>query len=200
MASAAALPHDDSPREDHPVRLLGVSWQDYERLEAIRGDSSVPRLTYLGGTLEIMRPSKDHERIKYLIGRLLEVRCLDRGIDLMGYGSWTLKDEPQEVGAEPDECYVFDDRPRDRPQLAIEVQWTDRRLDKLEVYRRLQVEEIWYWRKNKIEVFVLTSSGYQQQARSKFLPDLELELLVSFLDRKSLNQAVRDFRAALAAL
>ncbi len=38
MASAAPLPHDDTSREDHFVRLHGVRWQDYERLEQIRGD------------------------------------------------------------------------------------------------------------------------------------------------------------------
>lgn len=121
MASAAPLPHDDTPREDHSVLLHGVSWEDYERLDAIRGDASVPRLTYLEGNLEIMSPSKDHEAIKSLIARLVEAYCLDRGIDLMPYGSWTLKDKPKQAGAEPDECYVFDERPRDRPQLAIEV-------------------------------------------------------------------------------
>ncbi len=146
-----------------------------------------------------MSPSRDHEAIKFLIARLLEVWCIDRGIDLMGYGSWTLKDEPNEAGAEPDECYVFDDRARERPQLAIEVQWTDGRLDKLEVYRRLQVEEIWYWRKGAIEVFLLVDGRYQQQTRSKFVPDLDLSLLASLLDRRSLTQAVRDFRAALAS-
>jgi Uma2 family endonuclease len=198
MASAAPLPHDDTPREDHSVRLDGVSWRDYERLDTIRGDASVPRLTYLGGRLEIMSPSKDHELIKSLIAGLLEAWCIDRGIELTPYGSWTLKDEPSEAGAEPDECYVFDDRARDRPQLAIEVQWTDARLNKLEVYRRLQVEEIWYWRKGAIEVFLLIDGHYQQRARSKFLPDLDLGLLASLLDRRSLTQAVRDFRAALA--
>jgi hypothetical protein len=35
--------------------------------------------------------------------------------------------------------------------------------------------------------------------RSRLLPGLDLELLASMLDRDTLTQAVRDFRAALAS-
>ncbi len=106
-------------------------------------------------------------------------------------------------GAEPDECYVFGTQPKRRPDLAIEVEWTSGRIDKLEVYKKLGVDEIWYWRKGAIEVYVRGRKGgedaYRKVTRSRMLPDLDIELLASFLDRPSLNQAVRDFRAALAA-
>src|SRR5690606_33605516 len=61
------------PHEDHYVHLRGVTWADYLRLLEVRGDRSVPRLTYLEGTLEIMSPSLTHELIKSYIGRLVEV-------------------------------------------------------------------------------------------------------------------------------
>ena len=192
--------HDDNPKEDHVVHLDGVSWEDYERLLDIRGDRSAPRFTYLRGTLEIMSPSKDHEAIKSLIARLFEVWCIDRGIELMPYGSWTLKERKEERGAEPDECYVFGTEPRERPQLAIEVEWTSGRIDKLEVYKRLGVDEIWYWRKGAIQIFVRAGDSYQQVARSPIVPDLDVDLLASFLDRPTLTRAVKDFRAAVAKL
>ena len=48
----------------------------------------------------ILSPSKDHERIKSYIGRLIEAYALERGIDLSPYGAWTLRNEPsQRVGA-----------------------------------------------------------------------------------------------------
>jgi len=46
----------------------------------MRGDHSVPRISYLGGEIEIMSPSRTHEAIKSLIGRLLETYCLEREI------------------------------------------------------------------------------------------------------------------------
>jgi Uma2 family endonuclease len=199
MSAAAPLSsHDDTPHEDHTVQLRGVSWEDYERLLEVRGDHSAPRFTYLRGTLEIMSPSKDHEGIKSLIARLFEAWCIDRGIEIMPYGSWTLKDRKEERGAEPDECYVFGTEPAERPHLAIEVEWTSGGLDKLEVYKKLGVGEIWYWRKGAISVFVREKDDYQEVARSRLVPELNLELLASFLDRRSLTRAVRDFRAAIA--
>lgn len=199
MSAAVSLSsHDDTPREDHTVQLRGVSWEDYERLLEVRGDHSAPRFTYLRGTLEIMTPSKDHEGIKSLIAGLLEAWCIDRGIEIMPYGSWTLKDRKEERGAEPDECYVFGTEPAERPHLAIEVEWTSGGLDKLEVYKKLGVGEIWYWRKGAISVFVREKDDYQEVARSRLVPELNIELLASFLDRRSLTRAVRDFRAAIA--
>jgi Uma2 family endonuclease len=188
---------DDAPTEDHFVQLHGVSWEDYGRILEIRGDKSAPRIAYLEGTVEIMSPSRNREGIKSLLAGLVEAWCIDRGIEIMPYGSWTLKEQREERGAEPDECYVFGTEQRERPQLAIEVEWTRGGLDKLEVYRKLGVAEVWRWRKGVISVHVLRGDVYEQVPRSGVLPDLDLNLLASFLDRPTLTQAVRDFRDAL---
>src|SRR3712207_8398185 len=50
--------------------------------------------------------------------------CLDRGIDFTPFGSWTLKEKKHQRGAEADECYIFGTKNRNRPHLAIEVEWT----------------------------------------------------------------------------
>lgn len=191
--------HDDTPSDDHFVRFHDATWEDYERLVDIRGESAVPRITYLEGTLEIMSPSLDHEIIESYIGHLIESWCIDRGIEMTPFGSWTIKERKEERGAEPDECYVFGVERRERPDLAIEVEWTRGGLNKLEVYRKLGVGEVWRWRKGALQVHVLREEAYVEAARSAVLPDLDLTLLVTFLDRPTLTQAVRDFRAALAA-
>ncbi len=188
---------DDSPKEDHFVLLDGVTWTDYERLMAARGDRSAPRISYLEGALEIMSPSFSHEAIRSLIGRLVEAYCLDHDIEFMPAGSWTIKDQRRRRGAEPDECYVFGGRRPARPDLAIEVIWTAGGLDKLEIYAALGVPEVWIWRKGKLRVHLLRGGGYRTTARSRCLPGLDLELLCRFLDRTSVTRAVRDFRAAL---
>src|SRR5260370_10857236 len=92
---------DAIPREDHFVQLYDASWEDYERLLAIRGEKSVPRITYLQGTLEIMSPSREHEKIRSMLGRLLGPCCIDRGIELTPYGSSTLKNRRKPRVAEP---------------------------------------------------------------------------------------------------
>ncbi|HEX7080421.1 MAG TPA: Uma2 family endonuclease [Gammaproteobacteria bacterium] len=188
-----------SAREDHYVHLHGATWADYERLLVIRDESAVPRITYLEGTLEIMSPSLPHESIKSTIGRLVEVWCLEHGVEFSAAGSWTIKDKREEAGAEPDECYIFGPvGNRERPELAIEVVWTHGGLDKLGVYRRLGVPEVWYFRDGRIEVHVLRGTRYEQTERSEALPGIDLEQLASFLDRETTSRAIRDYRAALA--
>ncbi|MGZ5433023.1 MAG: Uma2 family endonuclease [Thermoanaerobaculia bacterium] len=200
MSRALALrEHDDTPHADQIIVFHDVTWEDYERLLDIRGDRSAPRINYLEGELEIMSPSKDHEQIKSFIGRLLEVWCIDRGIEVTPYGSWTLKGQEKDHAAEADECYIFGTAPRERPQLAIEVEWTRGSIDKLRIYEKLGVDEVWTWRKGVIQVYVLVGERFAKAQRSRLLPDLDLGLLASMLDRDTLTQAVRDFRRALEA-
>jgi hypothetical protein len=54
--------HDERQTEDHVVLLSHVSWDDYERLLAMRGDHSAPRIAYLEGEVETMSPSQTHVR------------------------------------------------------------------------------------------------------------------------------------------
>lgn len=209
MSTSASkfLDHDDTPTEDHFVRLHGVSWRDYERLLAMRGDHSAPRIAYLEGEVEIMSPSRTHERVKSLIGRLVETWCLVKGVEFSPFGSWTQKDKAVARGVEPDECYVFGTEPAERPHLAIEVIWTSGGLDKLEIYRLLDIPEIWIWRKGRIQVHVLAKAPasapgdarYVPSARSEALPSLDLAQLASFLDRPTASQAIREYRQALGA-
>ena len=196
---AAALRKRTGPQDvDSIVVLHDVSWEDYERLLAMRGDHSAPRISYLEREVEIMAPSRDYEVIKSRIGRLLETWCIDRGIELEAVGSWTIKKKAKRRGAEPDESYIFGMEDRERPHLAIEVEWTHGGIDKLAIYEKLGVEEVWYWRKGIIEIYVLSAGKLVPAERSRLLPDLDLELLASILDRDTLTKAVRDFRAALA--
>lgn len=190
--------HDDTPREDKIVVLRDQSWSDYQRMLERRGDASVPRLAYLEGMIEITSPSRSHEAIKGLIGRLVEVWCLERGIDFSTYGSWTLEKKEAERGLEPDECYVFGvvAEPQ-RPDLAIEVVWTAGGVRKLDIYSKLGVPEVWFWRKGRITVHVLRGDHYEEFPASEMLRGIDLAQLASFLDRPTASQAIREYRAAL---
>lgn len=198
MGAALALDRDDRPHEDHFVVLRDVTWADYQRIMEIRGDRSAPRLAYADGRLEIMSPSQEHESLKSLIGCLVEVYCLEAGIEFRTLGSWTLADQALEHGVEPDECYVFGPaRAAARPDLAIEVVWTSGGLGKLDIYRVLGVREVWFWRRGVITPHVLRDSDYVATAASEVLPALDLVQLASFLDRPTTSAAMRAYRDAL---
>ena len=146
------------------------------------------------------RPGKTtHDEVKSYIGRLLEAWCLERGVEFTPYGSWTLKSKREERGAEADECYVFGPEPsrKRRPDLAIEVVWTSGGIDKLDVYRRLGVREVWYWENGRIRVYVRRGPACKAVAASDALPGIDVDHLTSFLDRPTVSQAIRDYRAAL---
>ena len=138
-------------------------------------------------------------RIRWLFDLAITQMRLDRGVRFTTLGSWTLKKEKDERGAEPDECYVFGEAGEERPpDLAIEVVWTSGRIDKLEVYRKLGVREVWYWRDGALQPYALRDERYEAIEQSEVLEGIDLALLVSFLDRATTYDAIRDYRAALA--
>ena len=77
--------------------------------------------------------------------------------------------------------------------------WTSGGLDKLEIYQRLGVGEVWFWISGRIRIQVLRGGGYQAVDRSHVLPDLDVEVLAACLDRPKTSQAVRAFREALGS-
>jgi Uma2 family endonuclease len=183
---------------DQRVVMHGVPWAHFEAILALRGDTSVPRLSYLRGALELMTPSRNHESIKTLLARMIEHYAMEAGIRLSGYGSWTLRSAPKERAIEPDECYVLGDpHLKNTPDLAIEVVWTSGGLDKLEVYRGLGVAEVWLWRDEAIRIYRLEGDQYVQMSRSELLPDLDIALLARLAGCEDQHQALIEFHQAL---
>ncbi len=200
MTPLSLFPELNPDRIDQRVTLHGVSWDAYEALLAARGESAGVRLTYLEGELELMTPSIDHEALKKRLARLLEAYAEECGIELEGYGSWTLRRAERARGVEPDECYVLGPRdPADLevPDIAIEVVWTSGGLDKLEVYTGLGVREVWIWQEGTLTFHVLRGDAYMRVSSSEFLPDLDASVLASFMSGASQTQAVRNYRKAL---
>jgi Uma2 family endonuclease len=195
MATQKPAPAGESvPTADQRIVTYGVSWSHFEEQLALRGDGSGPRMAFLDGAFEQMSPSKDHERIKSYIGCLIEAYALERDIDLSPYGGWTLKRPRKQAGLEPDECYLVGYQDRETPDLAIEVVWTRGGLDKLEIYRRLGVGEVWRFKDSRIEVYVLREERYEKVEQSTVFADLDVDRLCSFLDYPTATQAVKAFR------
>lgn len=199
--TAAPVPVGEHvPTADQRLVMHNVSWDTFEAILAARGDRSPPLVAYFEGVLELMSPSRSHEQIKSYIGGLIEAYSIELGIEIAPYGSWLLKEQREEAGVEPDECYIFGaDQSKGRPDLVIEVVWTSGGVDKLEIYQRFGIGEVWFWRKNAIEIYQLAGAGYQRKERSACLPGLDPALLISLLNEPTLTRAVLALRAKLRA-
>jgi Uma2 family endonuclease len=197
MATTPAVPQLVTREDDQRITLYDVSWDDFERILAIRGDRAGVRVTYLEGALELMTPSIDHEGIKKTIARLLEAYAEEAGVPFNGFGSWTLRNKRRKRALEPDECYALSLGRPVRPDLAIEVIWTSGGIDKLEVHRGLGVREVWMWQEGRIQVHELVGDGYEVRERSALLPDLDIAELVRYVDPEDQTGSVRRYRQAI---
>src|SRR5262245_55305786 len=145
MALMTTIEVAPDERVDQRVTLRGARWEDYERLLKMRGESSAVRITFLEGVSELMGPSVLPDGVGTTNGWLVETDAVARGIALNGYGSWTIRKKRRRGGLEPDKCYVLGNESKKRPDLAVEVVATSGGIDKLEVYCKLEVPEVWFW-------------------------------------------------------
>jgi Uma2 family endonuclease len=173
--------------------MTGVSWEIYV---ALRDTVDTPgvRMTYCEGELEIMSPLPEHEEAKTTIARLIELYAIERDVPLYGYGSATFRSKTKAHGLEPDECYCVGHRLKDVPDIAIEVVLTSGGIEKLPVYERLGVREVWFWEEDAFHLHALRAQGYEAIRASEVVPNLDLDALAGFTRRSDQHEAVRAFR------
>jgi Uma2 family endonuclease len=194
MVSLKELPVQLTAEDPEERRMIsGVNWQDYEAVLAYLGDSPQYRVTYLDGVLELMSPSRRHERNKTAIGSLLEAYFQETQTPYFLWGSTTLRNEEKRGGTEPDESYCIG-TDKDYPDLAIEVVITSGYLNKLEVYQRLGVREVWFFKNNLFEVFCLRDQEYELVENSELLPDLNLSVVAEYAVSTNPLEAALAFR------
>jgi len=207
---SVASPPLGSPLEQHVV-LHRVRWSTYQALLEDLGDHRGSRITYYRGTLEIMSPSDEHEYLKKLTGRLIEVFTEELGIGIRSAGSTTRQSQLREAGVEPDESYYIQNELRVRgkkvidltrdppPDLAVEIDLRKGTIDRDAVYAALGIPEVWTHDGKLLRVRLLGPDGrYQPSAMSAALPLLPIAELSRFLDRRySLDETalIREFRA-----
>jgi len=199
MAAAARIDIDTVPNASAEQRFVihGVSWEQYETIREVLDQPGL-RMTYLEGALELMSPGRQHEDSKKTIARLVEAYALERGIPLNGYGSTTFRRRAKERGVEPDECYmvgvsVDSDDQTTPPHIALEVAITSGGVDKLAVYSGLEVPEVWFWDGQRFRLYRLEGGSYVSTFASVYLPDLDLNLVASFVGAKDQTAAVRAY-------
>ena len=179
------------------VVLEGVSWQQYEILLATLGDNFPNlRLSYLAGTMEIMTTSPEHEELKTMIALLIEAYFQETRTRFHGIGSATFRKAAKQRGLEPDECYCLGQK-KEFPDIAIEVVLSSGTLDKLEIYRGLEVTEVWLWENQQFSIYHLRSTQYELISRSELLPELDLVLFTNYVRPAEQFDAVMEFREVL---
>jgi Uma2 family endonuclease len=102
-----------------------------------------------------MSPLPEHEDAAYLLGRFVDVLTEELGLPVMAGGSTTLRRRKKQRGLEPDNCYWIANEHRMRgkrrlnlrvdppPDLAIEVDVTRSSLNRMGIYAKLGVPEVW---------------------------------------------------------
>jgi Uma2 family endonuclease len=148
-----------------------------------------------------MSPSRNHERSKTILARLIELYAFLERLPLNGYGSTTFRREAKERGAEPDECWCVGRvmNEGEMPQIVLEVIETSPLLDKLDVYDGFEVPEVWIFEKGAFSLHQRRKAGgYTRIARSRLLPSLDFELLARFAQRQDQQAALEEFAAALS--
>lgn len=194
--------------------LGGVPWQTY--LRVLRAfDGRHLRITYDRGALEIMTLSSQHERFKSLLGYLILVLVEELGWNMASFGSMTFKRRRRKRGLEPDECYWIQSEPLVRgkdvidlrrdppPDLVVEIEWTRSALDRMGIYRALNVPEVWQYDGQTLKVQRLDAAGqYAESPQSRAFPFLPLTDVARFLALRTTTgetDLVRQFRAWVQA-
>lgn len=75
--------------------------------------------------------------------------------------------------------------------------WTSGGVDKLEVYRKLGVREVWFYERGSLRFFSLRGEMYSEISRSEILPSFDPALLVKCMAEPSQSAAIRSLRTAL---
>jgi Uma2 family endonuclease len=198
-------------RKADRVVLHDICWEQFESLLTTLGDKRVARIAYDYGVLEIMTPLPEHEYYKQVITTAIEdiAEVLEQNYEC--YGSTTWKRKIQEVGIEPDNCFYFQNEARVRgklqfdlnsdlpPDLVLEIDLTNKSLNRFPIYARLGVPEIWTYDQGQLTIYQLQEETYQIVSTSSIFPALPIQELPRILEqnqtqgRLTLRKAVREW-------
>ncbi|GAC1476957.1 MAG: Uma2 family endonuclease [Chamaesiphon sp.] len=186
-----------SKTTDRRIVHHGRTWEQFKLIQQGFEDSPGLRLFYYNGIIEILMPGEDHEFFKTIIGFLIELFLVEKGIEFIPAGSMT-QERQGTASAQADESYWVGEK-KQVPDLSIEVIFTSGGSNKLERYKALGVPEVWFWEDGVFTLYHLHEKGYERINASKLaaLTELNINLLTHcvLIARTSRVEAVREFRA-----
>ena len=187
-----------------------VTWREFEAFCAALPERHF-RLAYDGSELEIMATSHLHGRLSRLMAQIVIILTDELNMPRQSGGDFTLKGEQVERSIQGDESFYLTNEPKVRnkdkidltrdppPDLAIEIEVTDSVLDRLAIYKKLRVPEVWRFDGKRIQVLQLGADGeYVPVERSRYFPQVDLKEIVAFIQRRDEmdeTTLMRSFRA-----
>jgi Uma2 family endonuclease len=185
---------------DQRIVLHERTWEQFKLIQKGFEGSPSPHLFYYNGTIEILMPGEDHEFFKTIIGFLIELFLIEKGIEFIPAGSMT-QERQGTASTQADESYWIE-RKTVVPDLSIEVVFTSGGSNKLERYKALGVPEVWFWEDGLFALYHLREENYERIYCSELpgLIDLDIELLSRciLMTQTSRVEAVREFRQAIS--
>lgn len=175
-----------------------ADWDFYEEIHR-RLEGRRVFVTYYKGKLEVVTTSFLHERIAFLLYRLLCILSEETATPMTTAGRATLRDVELDEGVEADCSFYVTHAGRmagkDRidlavdppPDLAIEVEVTRRLGERRLVYRDLGVPELWRFTDQGLSVLLKGAEDYHPADRSPTFPQLSPDDVTALI-RTGLSQ------------
>jgi Uma2 family endonuclease len=179
-------------RGEKRVTFYHLSWLSYQQILQAIGENNCAHLFYDRGTLEITMPLEEHEFYRELIGLFIRILVVELGLKIKSMGSTTLAREDLERGAEPDNAYYIQNQAKvlgkrinltedPPPDLVVEVDITHTDINKLALYARLGVPELWRFNGQIWRIYRLEKGVYQEGEFSPTFPLVPKTKLYEFL-------------------
>lgn len=179
--------------EDTVITFHNVGWEEYEDLLEQVGEASGLRISFDEGTLNVMTLSSEHEKYERFFETLLTAVRLRLRINILSFGSATMRKRKKNKGNEPDACFYvqtadvignrlhIDFEIDPPPDIAVEIDVHHDSRDKFSIYAGLGVPELWRFDGQAMIIYVLEQGRYEEVTASRALPMLTSQVLTEAL-------------------
>jgi Uma2 family endonuclease len=172
----------------------GRTWEQFKLIQKGLEDSPGLRLFFFEGIVEVLMPGRYHEVFKRSIAVLIDAFLFDREIESNLTGSMDREREGS-ASAQPDESYEIGPY-----KLVVEVTVTSGTIAKLELYKALGIDEVWFWEDGVLRLYHLMDGDYRGVDRSHIpeLAGIDVAVLSKciLMGETSWVRAVKAFRSA----
>jgi len=185
--------------ENASLAFHDVSWDEYEELLQQVGDAPGLRINFDSGSLDVMTISAEHEKYALFINSLIAGIRLRLRMNILAFGSATMRKPRRSAGREPDASFYVQTAPLignkvqldfeadPPPDIVVEIDIHHDSRSRFPVYARLGVPEIWRYGGEAMAIYHLSEEGEGQQyveaGASTALPMLTARLLTEMIDR-----------------
>jgi Uma2 family endonuclease len=188
--------------EDASLTFHDVSWDEYEELLEQVGEAPGLRLSYDNGSLRVMTISAEHEKYTEFISSLVGIIRIRLRINILGFGSATMRKRKVRKGKEPDACFYVQTAPLignriqldfetdPPPDVAVEIDVHHDSRPSFPIYAALGVSEIWRYDGQAMTIYHLAEEVsksekplYVWQETSAALPMLTAQVLTEMVER-----------------